>query len=205
MKGRDSVLWDQYVCKFVQGLQDLVSDWIPEVVVLSEHKRNGQVFWCHPNFQSEGSAWQDWVMVDWGEEYGQLPAKIWGFIVLDSLPDSKESDHELFYGGIEVQNGMYAIVKSCFLSKQMDDRSMSDIFIPFQKEVGAINKDGVVTKRKLYLADVEAFADPLCVIPDIGAKPGCKYFQVRPRSAWVREFIDWIEDPHEDDDMTDYL
>ena len=63
----------------------------------------------------------------------------------------------------------------------------------------------VVLNKFISLADVEAFADPLCVIPDIGAKPGCKYFQVRPRSAWVREFIDWIEDPHEDDDMTDYL
>jgi hypothetical protein len=79
---------------------------------------------------------------------------------------------------------------------------MSDIFVPYEKEV-ASHKNGVVTGRNLYLADVNAFVSPLCMIPDIGGKTGNKYFQVKPRSAWVSEFVAWLEDPHENDDMTD--
>jgi hypothetical protein len=203
MKAADSVVWDDDVVQFVYGLQDLVSNWIPEVTVLTEHKRSGHIFRANPNFRSEGTAWRDWVKIDWGEEYGHLPAEIWGFVVLDSLPDVGNSEEELNYGGIQLRNGTYAIVESSFVSKNQSERSMSDIFIPFHKEVGSISKNGVVTSRKFYLADVEAFVSPICVVPDIGAKPGNKYLQVKPRSEWVEEFIAWIEDPHEDDDISD--
>ena len=77
----------------------------------------------------------------------------------------------------------------------------SDIFIPYQKEVEATEKSGKVSKRRFYLADVNAIASPVCVVPDIGTKLG--YFVVKPRSKWKDEFLEWLAAPHEHDDMTD--
>jgi hypothetical protein len=53
-----------------------------------------------------------------------------------------------------------------------------------------------------YLANVEAFTDPVAVIPDVGGAPN-QYFQVRSRSDWRNKFIDWLELPHTDDIMDD--
>ena len=46
------------------------------------------------------------------------------------------------------------------------------------------------------MADVEAFVEPIVVIPDVGSVPRCKYFQVKSRSEWAKDFIEWIEMPH---------
>ena len=54
---------------------------------------------------------------------------------------------------------------------------------------------GEMVGRKFYLADVEAFADPCCIIPDIGGKPN-RYFVVKPRNQWSSLFVKWIEDEH---------
>ena len=202
MKEKDSVIWDVSVTHCLFDLQTLLSDWIPVLPIYTEHKRNGQIFRSHPNFRQEGP-WRDWVLVDWGEGYGTLPCEIWCFVVLDGLPDEDDQDPPLNFGGIDLKNGTYALVEASTWSTNERDIGYSDIFVPFKKDVAALDKDGVVTGRRLFLADVEAFVSPLCVIPDIGSQPRCKYFQVRPRSAWVKEFIAWLEDPHCNDDMTD--
>jgi hypothetical protein len=69
---------------------------------------------------------------------------------------------------------------------------------------------GFVTKRKFYFADVDAFVEPLCVVPDVGSNPKCKYFQVKPRRQWGEDFASWIMEPHyndvtdvDDDEMED--
>ena len=54
--------------------------------------------------------------------------------------------------------------------------------------------------RVFYLADVEAFVEPCCVVPDLGG-PGNRYFVLKPRNKWAKEFVRWIEDPHKLDQM----
>ena len=136
-------------------------------------------------------------MIDWGED-GHLPAEIWCFVVLSNI----EPNAQLHYGGIDLKNGTFAVVESAFPCGTENEKKMSDIFTPYQKDVGRLAKDGQVMERKLFLADVDAFVSPLCMVPDIGALPRCRYLQVKPRSAWVSEFTAWLEDPHDDDDMT---
>jgi hypothetical protein len=196
MKDPEDILWDQCVLDFLDELQELVSDFIESLTIRTEHHRNGQIFRSHPEYRQEGK-WRDWVMVDWGED-GQQPAEIWCFVVLEGIDEGAG----LHFGGVDLTDGTYAVVESASLSTNEKQRSMSDIFVPYEKEV-ASHKNGVVTGRNLYLADVNAFVSPLCMIPDIGGKTGNKYFQVKPRSAWVSEFVAWLEDPHENDDMTD--
>ena len=111
-------------------------------------------------------------MVDWGED-GHLPAEIWCFVVLEGIDD----DAGLQFGGIDIKNGTYAVVESAFLCGSEKERAMSDIFVPYQKEVASTDKHGVVTGRKLFL---DAFVSPLCMVPDIGAFPRCRYLQVKP-------------------------
>lgn len=202
MKNRDQVLWNSDVRDCLHALQDYVSEWIPELPLYTEHKRNGQIFRSHPNFRGEG-VWRDWVLVDWGEEYGKLPCEIWGFVVMDGLPEEDDQDPPLNFAGIDLKNGTYALVEASTWSTDQKAIGFSDIFVPFRKDVGRLDKDGCVQGRKFYLADVEAFVAPLCVVPDIGSLPRCNYFQVRPRSSWVGDFISWLEDPHEDDIMED--
>jgi len=200
MKNKDMVLWNEDVLACVHALQDYVSDWMPEVLLYTEHKRNDQIFRAHPNYRSEG-VWRDWVLVDWGDETGKLPCEIWGFVVLHGLPEVSEQDPPLNFAGIDVKNGTYAVVEASTWSTNEREIGYSDIFVPFTKTVGKLDKDGCVVARKFFLADVEAFAAPLCVIPDIGSLPRCKYFQVKPRSAWIGDFIAWLEAPHDDDEL----
>lgn len=197
MKDPESIIWDGNVRDFLFELQDLVLDHMNSLRILTEHHRNGQIFRSHPEYRQEGK-WRDWVMVDWGED-GEQPAEIWCFVVLEGI----DEDAGLHFGGIDIKDGTYAVVESASLSGNKKQRSMSDIFVPYEKEVASTSKRGVVHGRNLYLADVNAFVSPLCMVPDVGGNPGNKYLLVKPRSAWVSEFIAWLEDPHENDDMTD--
>ena len=61
-------------------------------------------------------------------------------------------------------------------------------------------KTGELVGRQFYLADVEAFADPCCIVPDIGGKSN-RYFVVKPRNQWANLFVKWIEDEHYLDEM----
>lgn len=202
MKDPDSVLWSTDARDALLNLQQLVSPWQQELQIHTEHVRNGQIFRAHPNYRQEGP-WQDWVLVDWGAEYGRLPCEIWAFVVLENLPEVDDDGQPLYFGGIDVTNGTYALVEASTWSKKESELEQSDIFVPFTKDVGATNSQGIVTSRKFYLADVEAIVAPLCVVADIGSKPCHKYFQVKPRSAWAADFVSWLEDPHANDDMDD--
>ena len=54
--------------------------------------------------------------------------------------------------------------------------------------------------HQFYLADVDGFKGPCCVIPDIGGHPS-SYFLVKNRLAWAKEFIAWLNQPHKNDKM----
>ena len=71
--------------------------------------------------------------------------------------------------------------------------------VPIRKDID-LNEDGSVAGRRFYLADTEAFADPCCTVPDIGGPPN-RYFVVKPRNQWPKEFVRWVRDEHHLDSM----
>ena len=134
-------------------------------------------------------------MFDWGTGYGSLPGQIWCFVVVDWV---RPGQGTVEFGGIRLENGTYAVVESTVRCEDQAQITASDLFVPYQKDVASLNDHGEVTKRKFYLADVQAITDPICVVPDWGAIPKCKYFHVLSRPQWVEEFVSWLRDPHED-------
>ena len=63
------------------------------------------------------------------------------------------------------------------------------------------NDDGM-WERTFYLAEVEAFAAPVAVIPDVGGDPN-RYFQVTRRPEWSGIFTRWLDSPHNQDEWFD--
>ena len=55
------------------------------------------------------------------------------------------------------------------------------------------------------MADVEAFVEPICVVPDVGHDVKRKYFMLEPRRTWSEKFINWLESPHKYDDVEDIV
>jgi hypothetical protein len=43
---------------------------------------------------------------------------------------------------------------------------------------------------------------PCAMIPDIGG-PTNPYLYVKSRTEWAKEFVDWINRPHKEDNMSD--
>ena len=116
------------------------------------------------------------MLVDWGKEWGVLPCKIWCFVDLSNadLPTGKST---IQHGDVDLKKGVYAVVECGDYSDKDDDIIASDLFQPLSLEVEEWMEDGTA-RRKLYMADVEAFKGPCIVIPDIGGY-GNEYFQVK--------------------------
>jgi hypothetical protein len=181
---------------FVDELQDEVARYTEDpVLVRTEHKRNGEIFRAHARYR--GSVWRDWVEINWGDEVGKLPAKLWGFVDLTMIPQN----NGIRIAGLDgLAPAVYAIVESASYSTDQAAIDMSDIFVPVTKEVGNI-AGGSVTKLKFYLADVEAFSAPMVVIPDIGGDPNA-YFYVKNRLCWREDFEAWLETPAHESTFT---
>jgi hypothetical protein len=64
--------------QFVSELQEKVQSFAPDLRVYSTVVRNSTIYRGTPWYKN--GPWYDWVMVNWGEEEGVLPAKIWGFV-----------------------------------------------------------------------------------------------------------------------------
>ena len=196
--------WSTQLVAFLNDLQKLVIDYIPEkeLPVLTEHKRGDVMFRGHPNHRGQGP-WKDWALVDWGGGYGVLPSHIWCFVDLKGLPSGRST---LEYGGIQLQDGVHAVVEVATYDEEPDEEAQnedvvpSDLFVPLTLEVNAIDENGEVTARKFCLAPVEAIVGPCIVIPDVGGFTN-GYFQVKPRREWKDEFIAWLKSPHADDVM----
>ena len=63
-----------------------------------------------------------------------------------------------------------------------------------------LDKSG--SSLKFFLADVEAFARPVAIMPDIG-RPETACFVVEQRSEWKNDFVQWLQQPHKLDTMLD--
>jgi hypothetical protein len=173
---------------FMMDLQHKVEEWIPDLEIRSEHRRNGQIFRGHPHYR--GKPWRDWAMFDWGDEddggWGELPGEIHCFVVLQGLPEQATIKH----GGIYLENGTYAVIETAILSKDKAELEYSDLFVPFRKQMGKATEWGR-KNRKFYLANVESIVAPLCVVPDVGTTSS--YFQVKPRAEWSEVFSEWLQ------------
>ena len=188
--------WAQDLVDFLWGLQQLILTWgrAESLPIYTCHRRKGQIFRGHPNYRGKGP-WRDWVWVDWGAGYGKLPSHIWCFVVIEGCPSGRNAPE---YGGIALKNGTYAVVETTQLEDDETEVGRSDLMMPVLKDIDL--KTGQKVGRQFYLADVEAFADPCCIVPDIGGKQN-RYFVVRPRNQWSSLFVKWIEDEHYLDQM----
>ena len=177
--------------EFVAGLQDCVVAHMHKVPLYTTHTRHGTIFRASPKFQ--GDVWRDWVMVDWGPS-GKSPCKIYGFVDLSALPENSR----ISYGGIQrIHPAIYAIVESAQYVDDEEEETMSEFLTPIETEVGEISNKQVA-KQTFYLAPVEAFVDPLVVIPDLGGAPNA-YFIVKTREEWRQLFVKWLNASHEHD------
>ena len=196
-KTQANTVWVTEVVEFLNDLQNLVLEHInePFLPILTMHKRGSNTFYGHPNFRSSGP-WKDWVLIDW-DSYGVLPSHIWCFVELSNMP---KGNQKLQFGGITLQDDVYAVVEVANYNLDIEEATKSDLFTPLVLEVEGFDSEGDVLGRKFYLANTDAFVGPCCVIPDIGGDPNA-YFQVKPRRDWTKEFIQWLEAPHADDVM----
>jgi len=193
-----NTVWGQEVIDFLNDLQNLVIQHIPNLFlpIMTQHQRGSHTFYGHPNFRSSGP-WKDWALVDWGQGWGILPSHIWCFIGLQNMPIGHQ---KIEYGGVTLQDGVYAVVEVADYVEDGEAAAQSDLFIPLELEVKGIDADGDVEGRMFYLANTEAFVGPCCVIPDIGG-PNNAYFQVKPRREWSDMFVTWLKEPHNQDVM----
>jgi hypothetical protein len=169
---------------FVDKLQVKVEDYVPEIEVRTQHKRNGEIFRAHTQFH--GGVWRDWVLVDWSEDV-DVCAKLWGFVDLSDMPE----DTGVEYGGcLGLQPGVYAICESSEYKDDANEEMLHNLFVPLEKKSSRI-ADNSVTKLKFHLVEVEAFVGPVTVVPDIGGAPN-SYIMVKNRAEWLDDFHAWL-------------
>ncbi len=134
--------------------------------------------------------------MNWGEE-GRLPCHIWCFVVLEGLPNRRNAPE---FGGIKLnRDGVYAVMESSEIETSEQEIGRSSLLLPIRKTVD-LDADGVVRKRHFFLADTAAFVDPCSVVADIGGPPN-RYFVVKSRAMWAKDFQSWLRDPHAIDEM----
>jgi hypothetical protein len=196
MKDKQKVKVETELLEFVMRIQKDLDDVLPIIPICAEHCRGDQIFRSHPNYLGKGP-WRDWVMVRWTT--GDLPAKIWGFLDLSAIPEGTEVPLTVGIGSVE--SGIYAIIESADYIDVDEDGITSDLFTELQLETRELSHDGELVSRRFYLADVESFVGPMVVIPNIGATPKCRYFQMTPKEEWSKQFAAWIDMDHADDAM----
>ena len=204
-KHADNTSWDLDVIEFHLELQELVQDLLPngKLEIFAEHTRDGTIFRGHPNYRGSGP-WRDWVLVDWGD-YGAKPCRIWSFVKLRHMPTGRDA---LEYGGIVLQDDVYAVVEYAEYEEQDKEREEqdkereeelhTDLFRPLLLEMRVVGPE--TYKRQFYLASTQAFVEPIAVVPDIGGLRN-RHVQCKPRREWSNLFVDWLRAPHKDDRM----
>ena len=129
-------------------------------------------------------------------EQGIYPSQIWGFLDLTDMPEG-EVVH--LSNDAVLERGVMAVVEVASVVQEEDP--LSDIWTPINLEAKKISNAGEVEQRRYFLAPVEQFRDPICVIPNIGCKPGNQFLMMKHRDGWAQDFISWVRMPHEADKM----
>lgn len=184
--------WDDELLWFLDELQAKLE--VDHLDIRSLHAREGIKFRGSPMFL--GKPWRDWAMIDWGGPNSTLPGHIWCFVVIDTMLDR---DVPIRHGGIDVQNGHYAVIECADYTQARNEKRASDIFLPIKKDVAQTATDDRPWRRKFWLANVEAITKPIVVVPNVGGKKGIEFFIVQQRAQWVAEFKDWLDKPDQFD------
>lgn len=211
-KSPSSIYWGLDIVGFLVVLQEkLVAASLlstGHLEIRSEHRRNGDIFRGCPQYRD--NFWRDWALFEWGNQ--SLPGQIWCFIVIDCMkahPGANEGDPPVEdpsgvdHGGMEVQNGVYAVVEFTDYATDRKSVERSDLFIPVKKRIRERGNKNRRWKRGFWLVDTNKIVKPLTVIPNIGAKSGRDFFVVKQRSEWAQMFRDWLDDPPEHDVIGD--
>jgi hypothetical protein len=119
-------------------------------------------------------------------------------VVIDSIPGG---GNPVIHGAVQVENATYAVVECAYPDQRRSEKIKSDLFLPMNKEVLQMSNEHRDFRRKFYLADVEAIAKPLVVVPNIGGSSGVEYLVVKQRKEWVDLFKQWLESPHRLDEI----
>lgn len=98
-------------------------------------------------------------------------------------------NQRLQFGGITLQDGVFAMVEVGQYTQDENRPLQSDLFVPLTVEVQGFDADGEVSGRKFYLANTEAIVGPCAVVPNIGGEKNA-YFQVKPRQEWSKLFVE---------------
>jgi hypothetical protein len=193
------VTWDTQALDFLYSLQVAIQEEGHHLAgglltICTEHKRDGICFRGHPDFRGDGQ-WNDWALVDWGRGYGKTPAEIWCYVDLTEQPDA----FRMVFRDSRLQKGVYALVETSHYVEMpvvcgLEVPLVSETFKAFDKDV-AHNEDGSV-RRTFWLADVNAFVEPIAVVPNIGHPNKVQYFEMVPRKKWSDLFIKWLKEPH---------
>jgi hypothetical protein len=114
---------------------------------------------AHPKFY--GEQWNDFVTIKWSGENEPLPARIHTFVDLRGVIPLTQTIH-IRQTATQPHMGpaRYAIVES-FTPCEDNDNYSNTILGRFRRDK---HEDG---RRKLYLADVESFVEPIVGIPDV--------------------------------------
>ena len=191
----ENLLVEDDLCEFVIGLEAMVNQYLGSMPLYSCYTRNGHIF--RGDFNYRGNVWRDWVVVNWGRD-GKLPNRIYGFVDLRGLPDDLQGPRRIKYGGIgHLKPAIYGIVEATV--EGCENLKGSELFDVLSTEVGAF-ENGVVSKLKFYLADVDTFEEPCVVVPNVGG-PNNSYFWLEPKARWAELFVQWLRSPHKDDEQ----
>ena len=195
-KQPSNTYWGADIVSFLLLLQETLveKDFLKSVLeIRSQQKQNGDLFRGHPQYR--GEFWRDWIMLNW--ENTRVPAQIWCFVVIDCIPPDESSG--IVHGGVEVKNGVYAVVELTRYERNPDKVGRSDIFVPVKKLVDQEAQGNQRWRRQYYLAKVEDICEPIAVVANIGGPSKREYFVVKQRNEWVQMFTEWLEDPHSSD------
>lgn len=187
-KYRNTFTFDTQLVEYIGNIFDQIAD-MNHLIGFSVHKRNNQTFRAHPNFRGEG-VWQDWVMIDWGRPFGIQPAHIWTFLDFNDLPTGTNID--LGEGMRLNKAGVYAVVESALPVEDSDEVERSQFFLPYKKVTQSLDP----LRRQFYLVDVDSFAAPACVVPDMGGDPDA-FLRMQPMTRWLELYSNWLRSPHE--------
>jgi putative lipase involved disintegration of autophagic bodies len=106
------------------------------------------------------------------------------------------------HGNCQLQEGVYAVVECATYRKRRNNELTSHFFEPLVKEMRS-TAAGSQRRRKFYLVDTEAIADPCFVIPDVGSEDAKTYFRVNCRDDWVHVFEDWLNEAYPEEYKND--
>ena len=125
-----------------------------------------------------------------------LPGHVHCFVDLEDYQTGQRQE----FGGIWLEASTYAVVETSQYEEIDEEKRNPELFLPLRLDIVALN--GGEVERQFWLANVEAFQDVACVVPDIGGPPNRCFF-LQPRNDWAEIFVKWLKAPHNQDVMSD--